>query len=84
MDFAAFRFMAELRNFHNDGFGWVCRRCESESAEPQNISKHSRLISEGEAEGKSPRLSNAALARWTDAGRNTLICPRCGTTENIK
>jgi len=75
--------MRELVNFHNKGFGWVCKKCESEQPEPENTSKHSRLMREGEAEGKNPRLSNTALAHWTNEKRETLICPHCGTTESI-
>ena len=73
--------MIELNNFYNQGFGWICRQCEHELKPPDNGEKHSRLLSEGEAESKNPRLSNSALAKWIDKSRKTLICPRCGTTE---
>lgn len=72
--------MVELNNFYNDGFGWVCRACERdlETGEKQT---HARFYREGEAEAKQPRLANPAMARWLDAARTTLTCPRCGVTE---
>jgi hypothetical protein len=73
----------ELNDFYNDGFGWICRHCERELA-PQNNApseKTSRLMHEGEAESKNPRLSNSALAKWADAAQRILTCPRCGITE---
>jgi len=75
--------MAELNNFRNDGFGWICRACEAELRSPTENASHSRLLREGEAESKAPRFSNAALAKWTDASRTTLVCPRCGVTEAV-
>ena len=73
--------MVELANFYNDGFGWICRACERESETPGKAAHHSRLLREGEAESKTPRFSNAALAKWTDKTRTALVCPRCGNTE---
>jgi hypothetical protein len=75
--------MSEPNNFYNDGFGWVCRACERDQAPPANeTATHSRLLREGEAESKTPRFSNSALARWTDNARTALFCPRCGITES--
>ena len=50
----------ELNDFYNEGFGWICRHCERESEKQTKIprSKHSRLMSEGEAESKQPQFSN--------------------------
>ncbi len=73
--------MIELNYFYNDGFGWICKRCEGELKEQNGTAKHSRLMREGEAESKTPRLSNSALAKWFDPAHRTLICPRCGITE---
>jgi hypothetical protein len=73
--------MIELNNFYNAGFGWICRRCERESAPGSESGNHSRLLREGEAESKTPRFSNSALARWADNSRTTLVCPGCGITE---
>ncbi|MDQ2746244.1 MAG: hypothetical protein M3T96_03185 [Acidobacteriota bacterium] len=75
----------ELNDFYNDGFGWICKRCERELKTEQSGAENetSRLMSEGEAESKQPRFSNLALAKWTNITRRTLICPRCGTTEAI-
>lgn len=77
--------MIELKKFYNDGFGWICRRCADAGAEkvPPGDEKHSRLLREGESESKNPRLSNAALARWADNTRQTLVCPRCAATEAV-
>ena len=74
-------FMAEPEKFYNRGFGWICRNCEA--AKPKPLPGRSRLMREGESEGKSPALSNPALARWMNAERTKLECPNCGTNENI-
>ena len=72
----------ELEDFYNDGFGWICKHCERELKEAETGSHaQSRLMREGEAESKNPRLSNAALAKWADKAQRTLMCPRCGITE---
>jgi hypothetical protein len=74
--------MPELNDFYNKGFGWICRHCERQlTAEPPNGEDVSRLMLEGEAESKSPRFSNLALAKWADPAHRTLVCPRCGITE---
>lgn len=75
--------MNELKDFHNDGFGWKCKHCERELERQKSNSEpaHSRLMREGEAESKNPEFSNLALAKWADAAQRTLICPRCGITE---
>ncbi len=75
----------ELNDFYNDGFGWICKYCEREFT-PQNESsnkKASRLMTEGEAESKNPKLSSPALAKWADAAQRSLICPRCGISELV-
>ncbi|HEY8559506.1 MAG TPA: hypothetical protein VIL74_03815 [Pyrinomonadaceae bacterium] len=74
--------MNELNNFYNAGFGWVCRACERESGTSNEPSNRSRLLREGEAESKNPRLSSSALAKWTDQTRTTLVCPLCGIAES--
>lgn len=72
----------ELDDFYNDGFGWICKHCERELNGSETGSRaRSRLMREGEAESKNPRLSNAALAKWADKAQRTLMCPRCGITE---
>jgi hypothetical protein len=75
--------LQELNDFYNDGFGWVCRQCAREF-EPLPDGEQSRLLKEGEAESKNPRLSNEALAKWADPARRTLVCPRCGITEPVE
>ncbi len=73
----------ELNDFYNDGFGWICKRCERELSEQNNEAEHknSRLMREGEAESKKPQFSNQALAKWADKAQSILICPRCRITE---
>ncbi len=73
----------ELNDFYNDGFGWICRHCERELAQETKGSdkKISRLMHEGEAESKDPKLSSLALAKWADPAQRILTCPRCGITE---
>lgn len=72
---------SELNDFYNDGFGWICRHCERESAQAKPDETVSRLMHEGEAESKQPNFSNKAMAKWLDPAHRTLICPRCGITE---
>jgi len=74
--------MTELNDFYNAGFGWICRQCERDLAPAETTPDQlSRAFHEGEAESKNPVLSNTALAKWTDATRRYLTCPRCGITE---
>jgi len=74
--------MQETIDFFNDGFGWKCRPCHRE-LQPK-VSGHSRFFLEGEAESKQLELANSGLAKWADAARTTLTCPRCGITELIE
>lgn len=77
--------MTELNDFYNAGFGWICRHCERDrSAVESTTDKLSRAFREGEAESKNPTLSTSALAKWTDASRRYLTCPRCGITERVE
>jgi hypothetical protein len=74
----------ETNHFFNPGYGWLCKHCSAEDTEHQNEHHtHPRFFREGEAEEKEPKLSTAALARWTDASRQHLTCPRCGIEELI-
>ena len=74
-----------MKDFYNDGFGWVCKNCERELAHTNNSAgqNHSRLMREGEAESKKTQFSNKALAKWADENKSKLICPRCQITEQI-
>lgn len=74
--------MTEIDSFSNDGFGWACRQCAAEIYPPP-AGRHSRMFTEGEAESKGLKLTNAALAKWTDNTREYLMCPRCGVTEKV-
>lgn len=76
--------MTELKEFYNEGFGWVCRRCEGDlDGTEAGGQARSRLMREGEGESKQPVLSTHALAKWTDETRTALSCPRCGVTEPV-
>ena len=75
-----------MEHFSNEGFGWTCKRCgaEQQTARAPLEGARARFMSEGEAEEREPRLSAPALARWRDAARRTLVCPRCGLEEEVK
>jgi hypothetical protein len=75
--------VVELKNFYNDGFGWICKNCEHQSRAETVEHKSSRLMREGEAESKKILLSNVALAKWLNEKRQTLFCPHCQTTESV-
>jgi hypothetical protein len=73
----------QLDNFYSDGFGWICLQCERDFERNGEDDGVSRLMSEGEAESKQPKLANRALAQWADAAQTILVCPRCGITSEI-
>ena len=75
--------MIELKDFYNEGFGWICRQCDSELSR-ENTATHSRLLLEGEAESKRPEMSTRALAKWGDPTQRILVCPRCGISESVE
>ena len=76
--------MIEINDFYNDGTGWKCRPCELELDGQKNRERsHSRFFTEGESESNTLQLASPALAKWFDAARETLICPRCGLTERV-
>jgi hypothetical protein len=75
----------ETNHFFNLGYGWICKHCSADAANRKNEpgSVRARSFKESEAENKQPALSTLALARWTDATRQTLVCPRCSIEEMI-
>ena len=77
--------MIETTHFINTGFGWVCKHCsaEMEAFTGDANEGRARFFIEGEAEVKEPHLSTTALARWRDATRRVLVCPRCSIEETI-
>ena len=74
-----------MEHFVNEGFGWTCRRClkEERARETPPTSPRARFFSEGESEDRDPKLTAPALARWRDASRRALVCPRCGVGETF-
>lgn len=76
--------LMEIEHFFNPGYGWMCRHCAGEDeARASSAEARARFFNEGEAESKEPKLSTPALARWRDAARTTLYCPRCGVEERL-
>jgi hypothetical protein len=74
----------EIEHFINPGYGWMCKHCLPEDeARGAKEEGRARFFTEGEAETKEPALSTPALARWRDAARRTLYCPRCGVEEMV-
>lgn len=73
-----------LNDFYHDGFGWICRPCERDLVAQEGHESHSRMFREGESESRSTYLTVRALAKWTDATRRYLVCPRCGITEPVE
>ena len=79
--------MSETKHFFNAGFGWTCRRCHEATEESdQHVGALARFFTEGEAEAgdHAAALTTPALARWLDASRSTLVCPRCHSQEIIE
>jgi len=75
----------QLDSFYNDGMGWICRQCDGELAAPKSDPGFpSRMFEEGEAESKQVRLASPARAKWADATRRVLACPRCAITELVE
>ncbi len=75
--------MTEIEHFINPGYGWICKHCAAESGTLAKGQGRPRFLTEGEAEDKEPSLSTPALARWRDASRQSLVCPRCGIEEAV-
>jgi len=64
----------QTNHFFNLGYGWLCKHCSAEDAERRQHHPAER----------QPLSSTLALAQWTDPGRQSLNCPRCGVQEQIK
>lgn len=80
----AFMNEIQLKDFYNNGYGWICKLCERElKRENASGTYISRFMNEGETESKQPKFSNLALAAWADKIKQKLLCPRCGITESI-
>ncbi len=74
----------ETDYFLNEGFGWVCKRCQEAEKSAPKTKEQSRLLKEGEAESKQPKFSTSSLATWLDREKRILVCPKCGIRENIE
>jgi len=72
-----------MQHFRNDGYGWTCKRCSGEQERAAQTGPRARFFSEGEAEERALKLDTTALARWRDATRQVLFCPRCGVEERV-
>jgi len=77
--------MNQTNHFFNPGYGWLCKHCSAEAGKDKQHTKdkRARLSREGGVEEKEPQLSTVALARWTNATRQALVCPRCSIEERI-
>ncbi len=74
----------ETEHFINPGYGWLCKHCQPETETRASLTEgRARFFTEGEAEDKEVALSTPALARWRDASRQFLVCPRCGIEERV-
>jgi hypothetical protein len=75
----------ETNHFFNLGYGWLCKHCNAEDAERRLDERGGlwRLFQKREGEKKAPKLPSLVLARWADAARQSLACPRCGIEELI-
>lgn len=76
--------MLQLKDFINQGHGWVCRQCDNDLAPKfEDPNRLPRFYREGESETKELSLANKALAQWTDKTRRFLRCPLCGIVESV-
>jgi len=74
----------ETNHFFNLGYGWLCKHCSAEDAERREDRVSIwRSFQKSETQKKTPRLPSLVLARWTDATRKTLACPRCSIEEPV-
>jgi uncharacterized protein YdaU (DUF1376 family) len=61
-----------MEHFINQGYGWTCRRCQSEeTARVSERSARARFFSEGEAEEREPKLS---ASTWPAGATNLTEC----------
>jgi hypothetical protein len=78
--------MNETNHFFNLGYGWLCKHCSAEDAEHHEARGGFWSLfhkSQPQPEKKIPKLPSLVLARWTDASRQTLACPRCSIEEPV-
>jgi len=74
----------QTNHFFNLGYGWLCKHCSAENAE-----RHDDEVGPGRTwheshDGKTEgQRAGLALARWTDATRQSLTCPRCSIEEMV-
>jgi len=74
----------QTNHFFDLGYGWLCKHCSAADTEatrqPPTHGNFFRHAATNEQHAK-PSL---ALASWTDASRQALVCPRCGIEEQIR
>jgi hypothetical protein len=77
----------ETNHFFNLGYGWLCKHCSAEDADKHERGGpwdfFQRKKEQSEPEKIATKLPSLVLARWTDAARQSLTCPRCGIEELI-
>jgi hypothetical protein len=72
----------ETNHFFNLGYGWLCKHCSAEDSE-REPSTTAQPLQQGDAPDEKPKPAAPALASWTDATRQTLVCARCSIAEMI-
>jgi hypothetical protein len=75
--------MNETNHFFNLGYGWLCKHCSAENTEHHEHKGSFWHFFKTEPQPKKPQLPSLVLARWTDASRRTLACPRCSIEEMV-
>ena len=77
--------MTETEHFINRGYGWLCKQCSEQADDlAHDANARARFFTEGEAEEREPVLSAPSLARWRDDSHSVLVCPHCGTEEEMR
>jgi hypothetical protein len=74
----------QTNHFFNLGYGWLCKHCSAENAKRHGDEVGPKRPRHGTHDGKTEgQRAGLALARWTDATRQSLTCPRCSIEEMV-